>query len=268
MESLFKILATLNYVACVLALTINLLYYRRPKKKDSSEEMRKEQRSFRQHWIVMAWWVIGTVLIPAFDLNILWIVPWMILGSYSSSLLSGSSKPQDRRLAYSAPLTPQTALPCEPTALKPSKKSSESEKARDGAQQASGPIQSSRLPDLGKHLALKGTPQKKLIIYPSFTITEIAVVGLGRYCTNMVQEMNGSLFFGTFDFGDDVLGRILTRASDRTKDIVIGTLTQDPESVRRIPVTHPINVGIGAVLGNPQQGIDEAFIPFVITEVF
>jgi len=125
-----------------------------------------------------------------------------------------------------------------------------------------------RLPDLGKHLALKGQPQKQMVIYPSFTITEIAVVGLGCYCTTKVQEIEGVSYCGNFDFGDDVLGRIMAKATRRTKDVVIGSLTQDPESVRQIRLPHPINIGIGAVLGNPQQGIEETFIPLVITDVF
>jgi hypothetical protein len=107
-----------------------------------------------------------------------------------------------------------------------------------------------------------------MVIYPSFSITEIAVVCLGSYCITKIQEMNGDCYCGTFDFGNEMLDRILAQASGRTKDVVIESLTQDPKRIRQILLPHPINVGIGAILGNPQQGLDEVFIPLVITEVF
>jgi hypothetical protein len=125
-----------------------------------------------------------------------------------------------------------------------------------------------RLPDLGKRLALKGQPQKFMAIYPSFTIEEVSVVGLGRYCTTVVQEMDGELYCATVDFDDEILDRLMRQATPGTKDLVIGSLTEDPASVRRILLLHPINVGVGAVLGTTQHGLIETFIPLVIVEVF
>jgi hypothetical protein len=107
-----------------------------------------------------------------------------------------------------------------------------------------------------------------MTVYPSFTIREIAVVESGRYCVTKVQEIEGELYCGTFDFGKAELDYILAQATNRTKDVVIESLMEDPNSVRHIPIPNPINVGIKAVLGKPQQGIDETFIPLVITEVF
>jgi hypothetical protein len=129
------------------------------------------------------------------------------------------------------------------------------------------PGEAALLPDLGKHLAQKGAPQNTMTVYPSFTIKEIAVVGLGRYCITKVQEIEGELYCGTFDFGDVELDNILAQAAETTKELVVESLMEDPQSMRHIPIPNPINVGIKAVLGKPQQGIDETFIPLVITEI-
>ena len=262
---LFKLLAALNYTACVLALTVNILFYRKPKKKDSPEETRKEKLKFRKHWIVMILWLLGTIIISAFDLNIFWLVPWMFIGAYVAAHFSGDANNPNQK--GSPPVSIKSCVDSPREMLNVGKVITRPNTSRDNTITDVKPNQS-YLPDLGKHLALAGTPQKQMMIYPSFTITEIAVVGIGCYCTTKVQEMNGVLYCGTFDFDDDVLGCIMARSSERTKDVVIGSLTQDPESVRQIRVPHPINIGIGAVLGSPQQGLDESFIPLVITEVF
>jgi hypothetical protein len=60
----------------------------------------------------------------------------------------------------------------------------------------------------------------------------------------------------------------MSRAPAATKSLVTRSLTEDPESVRHLRIPNPINVGIVATLGNLQQGLHEAFIPLVITEVF
>jgi hypothetical protein len=99
-------------------------------------------------------------------------------------------------------------------------------------------------------------------------IKDIAVVGLGSYCVTRVQEIDGKLYCGAFDFGNDELESILAQATESTRDAVAGSLKDDPQSVRHIPISDPIHVGIKAALGKPQQGIDETFIPLMITEVF
>jgi hypothetical protein len=128
--------------------------------------------------------------------------------------------------------------------------------------------QSSRLQDLGKHLALTGSPQKTALIYPSLDIDEIAVVGTGKYCTTRVQPLDGNLYCVTFDFGDDVLGQILARATLASQEVVIESLTEDFDSIRHLRLPDPVNIGVSAVLGDPQQGLEEIFIPLVITDVF
>ncbi len=93
-------------------------------------------------------------------------------------------------------------------------------------------------------------------------------MGLGSYCIARVQEIDGELYCGTFDFGNQELESILAQAAESTRDAVAGSLAEDAQSARHIPISNPIHVGIKAVLGKPQQGIDETFIPLVITEVF
>jgi NADH:ubiquinone oxidoreductase subunit 3 (subunit A) len=256
MGLIFNILAILNYVGCVLTLTLFILYYRKPIKKNSPLEVSKEKAKFKERWIIMLWWISGTLMIAVFNLNILFILPWVIIGAYSATFMSGYPNSENRDLGPS-PLKPQ---------LESSSESPDSK--RRLIQQEMSPAQAALLPDLGKHLARKGAPQNTMTVYPSFTIKEIAVVGLGRYCITKVQEIEGELYCGTFDFGKVELESILAHAVESTRDAVAGSLMDDPQSVRHISIPNPVHVGIKAVLGKPQQGIDETFIPLVITEVF
>lgn len=124
------------------------------------------------------------------------------------------------------------------------------------------------LPDLGKYLASKGMPQKSAFFYSSWEIDDLAIVGSGHYCTTRIQPMDGNLYCATFDFGSDILEQILARAPAATRALVTRSLAQDPDSVRHLRIPNPINVGIAATLGNLQQGLHDAFIPLIITEVF
>lgn len=125
-----------------------------------------------------------------------------------------------------------------------------------------------RLPDLGKYLAGKGTPQKTLFFYPSWEIDFIDVVGSGRYCTTRTQPLDGKLFCATLDFGADILEQILLRVPSATAVLVKQSLEDDPGSIRRLKFPEPIEIGIAACLGNLQQGMYEIFIPLVIQLVY
>jgi hypothetical protein len=256
MGLMFNILAIVNNVGCVLTLTIFILYYRNAFKKNSWEAAGEERGRFREHSIVMLWWIFGTLLISIFNLHILFIFPLLILGAFSATFWSASPSTQGRDSGPSS-LQMQLDWP------------SESPDTGQGLiQQEVSPGQAELLPDLGKYLAHKGAPQNTMTVYPSFTIKEIAVVESGRYCVTKVQEIEGELYCGTFDFGKVELESILAQATKRTRDVVVESLLEDPNSVRHISIPNLINVGIKAVLGKPQQGIDETFIPLVITEVF
>jgi stage V sporulation protein K len=124
------------------------------------------------------------------------------------------------------------------------------------------------LPDLGKYLASKGMPQKSAFIYTSWEIDDLAIVGRGHYCTTRIQPMDGNLYRATFDFGSDILEQILARAPVATRALVTRSLAQDPDSVRHLRIPNPISLGIAATFGNLQQGLHDAFIPLVITDVF
>lgn len=253
MGLMFNILAILNNVGCVLTLTVFILYHRDAFKKNRWEQLGKERGRFREHSIVLLWWVFGTLLISIFNLNILFIFPLLILGAFSATFWSVSPHAQDRDHRSSAHLQQELDF---------------SGGLPESGQQEVSPRQAALLPDLGNHLALKGAPQGMTTVYPSFTIKDIAVVGLGSYCITKAQELDGELYFGAFDFGNEELESILAQATESTRDAVNGSLKQDPLGVRHIPISDPIHVGIKAALGKPQQGIDETFIPLLITEVF
>ena len=254
---MFNILSILNNVACVLTLAFFILYYRTAFKKNSWEGLALERGKFREHSIIMLWWVFGTLLITMFNLNILFIFPLLILGAFSGTFWSVAPDARDRRPGPSSHLQPPLNPPGELAGGK-----------QELIQQDVSPSQAALLPDLGKHLAQMGALQDKMTVYPSFTIKDIAVVGLGSYCVTGVQNIGGELYCGTFDFGDAELDGILAHATGSTRDAVAESLIEDPQSVRHIPIPSPISVGIKAVLGKPQQGIGETFVPLVITEVF
>jgi hypothetical protein len=216
----------------------------------------KEKAKFKGRWIIMLWWLSGTLMITFFGLNILFIFPWVIIGAFSATFVSRypnsenhdpaspSSLPQHLNWSSESPVTKQEPI-----------------------QREVSPGEAELLPDLGKHLAQNCEPQNSMTVYPSFTIKEIAVVGSGRYCITNVQEIEGESYCGAFDFGDAELDNILAQATEATKEMVVESLMEDPRSMRHISIPTPFNVGIKAVLGSPQQGIDETFIPLVITEV-
>jgi hypothetical protein len=257
MGLMFNILAILNNVGCVLTLTVFILYHRNAFKKNSWEQLGEKRGRFREHSIVMLWWIFGTLLISIFNLNILFIFPLLILGAFSATFWSVSPNPQDRDPLHPANLQQQFDFSAELPGGN-----------RELIQPEMSPSQAALLPDLGNHLSQKGVPQDALTAYPSFMIKDIAVVGLGSYCVTRVQEIDGKLYCGAFDFGNDELESILAQATESTRDAVAGSLKDDPQSVRHIPISDPIHVGIKAALGKPQQGIDETFIPLMITEVF
>jgi hypothetical protein len=257
MRLIFNILSILNNVGCVLTSALFILYYRSAYKKNLWEEVSEDKGRFRKHSIIMLWWISGTIMISVFNLNILLIVPLLILGAFSATFWSVAPNSLDRNSGPSPSLQPQLHSSSQSRGLE-----------RELLLQDFSPNQSTLLPDLGKHLAHKAAPKNTMTIYPSFTINEIAVVGLGKYCITKVQEIDGELYCGTFDFGNKELDFILAQASERAREVVVGSLVKDAQSVRHIQIPHPINVGIKAVLGKPQQGVDEAFIPLVITEVF
>jgi hypothetical protein len=257
MGLIFNILAILNNVGCVLAVTIFILYYRSAYKKNLWEQVSEDRGRFRKNSIIMIWWIFGSIMISVFNLNILLIVPLLILGAFSATFWSAPPNSQDQYPWPSSSSQPQL----DSNSVSPGSK-------RELLPQDISPDELTLLPDLGKHLAQRGAPQSTMTIYPSFTIKEIAVVGSGRYCITKVQEIDGVLFCGTFDFGNKELDFILAQATDQTRQAVIGTLVNDSQSVRHIQIPNPINIGIRAVLGKPQQGVEEAFIPLVITEVF
>jgi hypothetical protein len=135
------------------------------------------------------------------------------------------------------------------------------------AQSNQPPKSPARLPDLGKHLAAIGTPQKTILLYLTWEMDVLQVVSEGRYCTTCVQLMDGKLYCATFDFGDDVLLEIMKAAAPDTLDIVTEESSKDEARPRNIILPTPVNVGIGAILGSLQEGAHDLFIPLVIVEV-
>ncbi len=82
----FAVLSVLNAVACTLTLTMFLLNYRKPAKKDTPVENFIEKQQFKEHWIIMAFWLLGTIVVDGVEINILWIVLFLIAGAYVSTL--------------------------------------------------------------------------------------------------------------------------------------------------------------------------------------
>jgi hypothetical protein len=182
----------------------------------------------------MLWWVMGTIIVQAFDDNILWILAWMFFGAIVITSFDRDKKDSATRIKDAPKLQAQTKY----------------------------------LPDLGKYLAGKGVPQNTALVYNSWEMDGLAVRGRGHYCATSVQPLDGNLYCATFDFGDAILTEILARATRETESALLSSLSKDRESIRLIPLLTPINTGVVAVLGNLEQGMHETFIPLQITEVF
>ena len=93
MESIFGFLFWLNNVACTLTLTVFLLFNRKPAKKETPEEDLIERQQFKEHWIILAFWLLGTIVVGSAEINVLWVILFIIAGAYiaSSSKSSGAA---------------------------------------------------------------------------------------------------------------------------------------------------------------------------------
>lgn len=76
-----------------------LLFYRKPEKKDSIEESVIEKQSFREHWIIMISWLVGTVVISALEIDILWIAPFVIAGAFVASSRLARIQSEEQQIA-------------------------------------------------------------------------------------------------------------------------------------------------------------------------
>ena len=101
MKTLFLVLSVLNAVACNLTLTVFLLFYRKPAKKETPEGDFIEKQQFKEHWIIMLFWLLGTIVDGAFGINVLWVVLFVVVGAYiaSSSRASAAAFRLARSLA-------------------------------------------------------------------------------------------------------------------------------------------------------------------------
>lgn len=298
MKTLFSVLSVLNAVACNLTLTVFLLFYRKPAKKATPEEDFIESQQFKEHWIILAFWLLGTIVVSGFEINILWIVLFFIAGAYVASSSKASEKAF--RLAISRTKNParnpeqhkanadagvyctncgagQPVAACfcsacgasiaavpfaQPSSLR------HTMPGRIGNAANSAPTQSNALPDFGIHLRAIGSDQKTMLIYTSWQMDVLSVVDAGQFCTTRIQSHDGVLYCATFDFGIEVLSELLDASSQRTFDVISTSLLEDPSTTRNIRLPEAISVGVGAVLGEVQQGIDGPFIPLAIVEVF
>lgn len=288
----------LNAVACNLTLTVFLLFYRKPAKKATPEEDFIEKQQFKEHWIILAFWLFGTIVVSAFEINILWIVLFFIAGAYVASSSKASEKafrlaisrttnPARKPEQYKAnadvgvyctncgagqPVTAHFCSACgasiatvqlaQPSSLRHPMPD------RRGNAADSAPTQSNVLPDLGMHIRAIGSDQKTMVIYPSWEMDVLSVVDAGQFCTTRIQTHDGILYCVTFDFGIEVLSELLNASSQKTFDCISTSLLEDPSTTRNIRLPEAISVGVGAVLGEVKQGIHGPFIPLVIVEVF
>jgi hypothetical protein len=223
-----------------------ICFYRKPAKKETAEENFVEKQNFKQSWIILMAWLVGTIAVFSFEINVLWVFLFVVAGAYIASASRSSEKAFV--IDQSRVHNPSTA------------------RAQKGNQRATSG--STTLPDFGDHLASTGTPKKTMLIYTSWEMDVLSVVGVGQFCTTRIQPHNDLLYCATFDFEMDILGELLKAATQRTFEFVTQNLLEDPSSTRNLNLPDPINVGIGAVLGEVKQGFDGAFIPLLIVEVF
>jgi hypothetical protein len=298
MKEIFGFLSWINNVSCALTLTLFILFNRRPAGKETLEENFVEKQQFRAHWIIMAFWLLGTIVVGSVEINVLWVVLFVIVGAFIAS--SSKSSVAAFQLAKSRNQNPDsnserhkantdvgvyctncgvwqqvTACFCSACgagiATAPFAQPSQFDAKDQPTPTNTSPkpqVQTKCLPDLGKYLAGKGVPQNSALVYNSWEMDDLAIRGRGHYCTTIIQPLDGNLYCATFDFGDAILTEILARATIETEAAILSSLSKDRESIRQIPLLTPINTGVVAVLGNLEQGMNETFIPLQITEVF
>jgi hypothetical protein len=297
-KTLFSVLSVLNAVACTLTLTLFLLFNRKPAKKETPEEDLIEKQQFKEHWIIMAFWLLGTIVVDGGEINVLWVVLFVVVGAYIASSSKSSAaafqlaisrtqnpaKNPERDKANAdvavyctncATLQPVSARFCSacgasiaiPPFAQPSPLRHPMQ-GRIGNAADCAPTQSYALPDFGMHLRAIGSDQKTMLIYTSWEMDVLSVVDAGLFCTTRIQSHDGVLYCATFDFGIEVLSELLNASSQRTFEVISKSLLEEPSSTRNIRLPEAISVGVGAVLGEVKQGIQGPLIPLAIVEVF
>ncbi len=247
----------------------------------------------------MATWLLSTIVVYAFELNVLWVLLFIVAGAY----IATSSKASEKafQLAMSRPQRPVSnqeqcnsnanlgvyctncGIP-QPTSARfcPACGASIATTPIPQPLPMRGPMAmgiggtannaltpSTILPDLGTHLrATMGSHPKTMLIYTSWEMDVLSVVGPGHFCTSRIQPDNSALYCATFDFGMHALSEMLKAASPRTRDLITQSLVEDSWTTRNIRLPEPIAVGIGAVLGDSDKARDGPFVPLIIVEVF
>jgi hypothetical protein len=90
-KTIFTILSVLNDLACALTLALFLLFYRKPAKKGTPEEVFIEKQQFKGHWIILAFWLLGTIVVGSFEVNVLWVALFIVVGAYIASSSKSSA---------------------------------------------------------------------------------------------------------------------------------------------------------------------------------
>ncbi len=108
------------------------------------------------------------------------------------------------------------------------------------------------------------TPQEE-IVFEGFLVQHLAKSAESYYIASSTCNIGGLECMATFDFGQDVLDRILQALPAPQTAQFRTALSRMPYS---IDVDAKVRILWAARLGNPIQGPHEEFIPMIVTELF
>jgi hypothetical protein len=111
---------------------------------------------------------------------------------------------------------------------------------------------------------MMGVTREEEIIFQGYLLQDIIKAQESLYVSNSTCDLGGLECMVTFDFGRDVLDRIL-KALPASQDAQIRTALSRMPYI--IDVDAKIRVYWKARLGEPIQGANEEYIPMIVTKV-
>ncbi|HEY4759314.1 MAG TPA: hypothetical protein VIH42_01910 [Thermoguttaceae bacterium] len=121
--------------------------------------------------------------------------------------------------------------------------------------------------DYGCYLANSGVLINSAHYFYSVPVDHISILDINMFSMSSVIKIEGKEYAVTFDFDEYFLWKIMELAQDNVISAFQAGLKKGLKPPHTIDFPEIFYVGIHAVMGNPQIGMYEQFIPFNIKAV-
>ncbi len=122
-------------------------------------------------------------------------------------------------------------------------------------------------PDYGLRLRNDGISREVDQFFYDFRLYSLIVLGRGQYSTGVEMPLVGELHALSFDFNQEQLEQILSKAPPQIAVYLRQELSRDPVTPRTIDFEGEVVFGVRARLGELQRAQRESFVPLVAQEI-